>query len=299
MTEDDYIGYLARDRVVSAVPVGSPRGCAAATSSSSATPRDWSSRVLLDRLWGTSRSPIAPGRCSRGSTRSRRSSGRYRDVEVIRVPLADYVGALEEHARSSGNGRMTDRRSPASPYKGLAPFEDSELDALLFFGRDGERRSSPRTCRRRDSRCSTGRAVSARARCFVGRRTAACDRCRTREVAVFSSWAEDPTEAIDAVFIATAGRRRPVPDHRSARGALPLPAGPTLRLRGGSRSSSPAAPRQRLVGMREDALAKLDFFKGRIPDLFSNYLRLDHLDRAAAQLRRSRPARAVKRAVAC
>ena len=26
-----------------------------------------------------------------------------------------------------------------SPYKGLAPFEDSDLDALLFFGRDGER----------------------------------------------------------------------------------------------------------------------------------------------------------------
>src|SRR5207249_2957150 len=27
---------------------------------------------------------------------------------------------------------------PVSPYKGLAPFEDSELDALLFFGRERE-----------------------------------------------------------------------------------------------------------------------------------------------------------------
>jgi ABC-type transport system involved in cytochrome bd biosynthesis fused ATPase/permease subunit len=28
--------------------------------------------------------------------------------------------------------------SVATPYKGLAPFEDSELDALLFFGRERE-----------------------------------------------------------------------------------------------------------------------------------------------------------------
>ena len=27
---------------------------------------------------------------------------------------------------------------PASPYKGLSAFEDSELDALLFFGRERE-----------------------------------------------------------------------------------------------------------------------------------------------------------------
>ena len=27
---------------------------------------------------------------------------------------------------------------PESPYKGLASFEDSELDALLFFGRERE-----------------------------------------------------------------------------------------------------------------------------------------------------------------
>ena len=28
--------------------------------------------------------------------------------------------------------------APLTPYKGLAPFEDSELDALLFFGRERE-----------------------------------------------------------------------------------------------------------------------------------------------------------------
>jgi hypothetical protein len=34
-----------------------------------------------------------------------------------------------------------------------------------------------------------------------------------------------------------------------------------------------------LLGLREDALAKLDAFKSRIPSLFANYLRLDHLDK--------------------
>lgn len=33
-----------------------------------------------------------------------------------------------------------------------------------------------------------------------------------------------------------------------------------------------------LVSIREDALAKLDWFEGRIPNLFSNLLRIEHLD---------------------
>jgi WD40 repeat protein len=39
-----------------------------------------------------------------------------------------------------------------------------------------------------------------------------------------------------------------------------------------------------LISIREDALAKLDRFKGRIPYLFDNYLRLDRLDPKAARL---------------
>jgi WD40 repeat protein len=38
-----------------------------------------------------------------------------------------------------------------------------------------------------------------------------------------------------------------------------------------------------LVSIREDALARLDRFEGHIPSLFSNYLRVDHLDRDAAR----------------
>jgi WD40 repeat protein len=38
-----------------------------------------------------------------------------------------------------------------------------------------------------------------------------------------------------------------------------------------------------LLCIREDALAKLDYFKTRIPGLFANYLRIEHLDREAAE----------------
>jgi WD40 repeat protein len=38
-----------------------------------------------------------------------------------------------------------------------------------------------------------------------------------------------------------------------------------------------------LLSLREDGLAKLDRFQGRVPGLFDNYLRIDHLDLAAAR----------------
>ncbi|MCC7164191.1 MAG: hypothetical protein IT331_16975 [Anaerolineae bacterium] len=38
-----------------------------------------------------------------------------------------------------------------------------------------------------------------------------------------------------------------------------------------------------VVSIREDAVAKLDVFEGRIPTLFDNYIRIDHLDREAAR----------------
>ncbi|HET7874868.1 MAG TPA: ATP-binding protein [Methylomirabilota bacterium] len=44
-----------------------------------------------------------------------------------------------------------------------------------------------------------------------------------------------------------------------------------------------------LIAIREDSLAKLDRFKGRIPDLFGNYLRLDYLDPDAARAAVEKP----------
>jgi flagellar motor protein MotB len=44
-----------------------------------------------------------------------------------------------------------------------------------------------------------------------------------------------------------------------------------------------SVPARFLISLREDALAQLDRFKGHIPGLFDNYLRIDRLDRAAAR----------------
>lgn len=44
-----------------------------------------------------------------------------------------------------------------------------------------------------------------------------------------------------------------------------------------------------LISIREDALAKMDFFKGRIPNLFDSYLRIEHLARADARAAIERP----------
>ncbi len=44
-----------------------------------------------------------------------------------------------------------------------------------------------------------------------------------------------------------------------------------------------------LISIREDALAKLDRFKGRIPGILGNYLRIHHLDRKAARTAIEKP----------
>ncbi len=44
-----------------------------------------------------------------------------------------------------------------------------------------------------------------------------------------------------------------------------------------------------LISIREDAWAKLDRFEGRIPRLFANYVRVEHLSRAAARQAIERP----------
>jgi hypothetical protein len=52
-----------------------------------------------------------------------------------------------------------------------------------------------------------------------------------------------------------------------------------------------------LVSVREDALAKLDRFKGRIPNLFDTYLRVERLDREGARTAIERPLEAWNREV--
>jgi len=170
---------------------------------------------------------------------------------------------------------------PASPFKGLAAFEDSELDALFFFGRDREREvlaanllASRLTILYGES--GVGKTSLLRAAVVRDLRAAAPD----AYVVVLGSWSEpvDP-EVIEEVREATeayvildqfeeyflylgADGRRTLLDE--------LP-----DLLYDSRANV-------LISLREDSLARLDALTARIPNIFGNHIRLDHLDRVEA-----------------
>jgi WD40 repeat protein len=197
---------------------------------------------------------------------------------------------------------------PSSPYKGLNAFEDSELDALLFFGREREREivvANLIASRLTVLYGPSGVGKSSLLRAAVAR--------SLRElpeqplVVVFSRWSEDPAgalaeavgangdgaaeTALDALERAQADRdvylvldqaEEYFLYHADDRG--PGSFAETL-------PSILAAPSRVnvLVSLREDSLAKLDRFTGRIPGLFANTLRLDRLDRQAARAAIVRP----------
>ena len=110
-------------------PSRSPRGSAAAISSSSGT--RWSTGTSGSSC--TASGATGPSLIDRGqSTRSRRrSSGRS-------GAASRSTCSTSSPTSTSGCSSVVSRRSVSvsSPYRGLAPFEDSEVDALYFFGRE-------------------------------------------------------------------------------------------------------------------------------------------------------------------
>ena len=64
----------------------------------------------------------------------------------------------------------------------------------------------------------------------------------------------------------------PLPRHELASAAAPRASWPRVAQRAATSRVNV------LLALREDALASLDRFKGRVPHLFDNYLRLAHLD---------------------
>jgi WD40 repeat protein len=210
---------------------------------------------------------------------------------------------------------------PESPYKGLVPFEDSGFDALLFFGR--ERESAIIAENLLAARLTvlygpSGVGKTSVLRAGVAHRLRKQADLNVEErghpeyaVVVFDEWSEEPTESLraaardelagqfgsalldereDESLAESLGRWTDalacdlllILDqaeeyflyHQAESGfAVELPelvTQPGLRVRV-------------LLSLRDDALSKLDRFKGRIPNLFANYLRLDHLDRRSAR----------------
>ena len=163
-----------------------------------------------------------------------------------------------------------------TPYKGLAAFGDSDLDALLFFGRG------------REIEVIVANLIASRLTVLYGAtgvgkssilRAGVAHRLRQDpdvEVIVWSTWTGDSGEPVREARRAAAqgGEVFLVLDqfeeyflyHRDEHGAGTL-AGELPELLGTGELRINV-----LISLREDALAQLDSFKGRIPNLFANHL---------------------------
>jgi WD40 repeat protein len=197
---------------------------------------------------------------------------------------------------------------PGSPFKGLAYFGDSELDWRFFFGR--ERESEIVAANLMASRLTvlygpSGVGKSSLLRAGVARRlhslvpAAPAEDQATAESAIVDRWRDDPLLALATA--AGASTDIPLGDALAER---TIASGAELYLMldqmeeyvlyhgrdGGPLADAledvltrPDVPVHVLLGVRDDALADLDAFKRRLPGLFGNVLRLDHLTRAAAR----------------
>ena len=192
-----------------------------------------------------------------------------------------------------------------SPFKGLAAFEDSDLDALLFFGRE------------RDAKVIEANLVASRLTVLYGSsgvgkssvvQAAVARALRAlREgplVVVWSGWGHEPTSSLaNAIADAAGVPRGPFADVvQRAQEARPLylildQAEEYFVYHGADESFEHelAAVLARplhanvLLVVRDDTLAGLDRFRRHLPGVFGNVVRLGRLDRAAGEAAIVRP----------
>jgi len=196
--------------------------------------------------------------------------------------------------------------NPPSPYKGLAPFEDSEVDASFFFGRDREEgiiTANLTAARLTLLYGASGVGKSSVLRAAVVRRLRALP--GPLAVVVFDRWREDPGRQLRAAVAASAGEQPAGSLADTLEAASARLGGELYVILDGAEEyfvyhaaendpgtfgadfaaavTRPGLRANFLLSLREDALAGLDRFKARIPSLFANSLRLEHLDRDAAR----------------
>ena len=215
----------------------------------------------------------------------------------------------------------------ASPYKGLANF--TEEDAAFFFGRERERDVIIANLRARRitvlyGPSGVGKTSLLRAGVVPDLLSAARESMQelgTPEFIplVFSAWRDDPLRGLIEAIEVSAQRFVNVPLHVPRSGGLAeavevaADAADACLLvildqfeeyflyhadesgRGTFADELPSVIAQSglqadfLISIREDAVAKLDRFKSRIPSLFDTFLRVEHLDAAAARAAIERP----------
>jgi WD40 repeat protein len=192
---------------------------------------------------------------------------------------------------------MTQLTAPVSPFKGLAPFGDSDEDAGFFFGRARETEviaANLQASRLTVLYGSSGVGKSSILRAGVAHRLRAEPGVL---VAIVDSWGGDPVKTVlqalgeeeptlaDALGAAAArigGDVYLILDqfeeyflYHQEEDVISAELAEVVERRGLSANL--------LIGIREDSLGRLDTFRKPISNLLANRLRLDRLDRAAAK----------------
>jgi WD40 repeat protein len=172
-------------------------------------------------------------------------------------------------------------RVTGSPYKGLAPFEDSEVDALLFFGRNRETETIA-------ANLQASRLTVLYGPTGVGKssilRAGVAHRLRKEpdvDVLVLDSWEGDAAATLRDAAEPQSRRDLYVildqlEEYFVYHGDDETLAAELAELLARSRVNV-------LIAVRDDSLARLDVFKRRLPELFANRLRLEHLDRRGGE----------------
>ena len=190
---------------------------------------------------------------------------------------------------------------PDSPYKGLASFGDSELDSLFFFGRTRERQTIVANVLANKLTVVYGPSGVGKSSLLRAGVAQALRAEETGAVAVHDIWGSGALEALIETLRRevedlgpTAGLADTVAAVAQQRGEVHLlldqfeecfryeDADVVVReltdllRRPGLRVTV-------LIALRDDALAELDVFTSRVPEMFGNLLRVDALTRNAAR----------------
>jgi WD40 repeat protein len=187
-----------------------------------------------------------------------------------------------------------------SPYKGLDAFGESDLDALLFFGREREReivQANLIASRLTVLYGPTGVGKSSLLHAAVARSLRGLP--ESPLVVVFDHWSDDPVASLRAAVRDATGDRstdglfEAVSEAQRSRDVyLILDQAEEYFVYNGdgvgfdsdlARLVAEPVRVNVLLSLREDSLARLDQFKPQIPSVYANSLRLDRLDRNAAR----------------
>jgi hypothetical protein len=224
---------------------------------------------------------------------------------------------------------MTTLISPDSPYKGLIPYSSEDAPFFFGRERERELITANLMASRLTllyGPSGVGKSSVINAGVVASLRELARDNVKTRGVAesivvAFGAWRDDPVEALKQKILKAIHEVSPGAqcDQIESTATLadflrlwtecvgselliildqfeeyflyhPDDVGEsTLAVELPRAVNRPGLRANFLISIREDGLAKMDFFKGRIPNLFDTYLRIEHLDRESARAAIQKP----------